>query len=75
MRRYVNGYEILRREETCWSKDKQEFGVDSKEIKILIDDGAQVVEKDKDNGDGTFFSSVTFGGRTFSASSREKVFV
>ena len=55
-----------------WGPERDLFVVTPEEIGMLIKDGATVVVEEKDNGDGTFLSTVTFGGKTFSASYKKE---
>ena len=69
----MTGYEILARETQSWGQERNLFVVSPEEMQTLIGDGANITVKNQDNGDGTFLNSVTFQGKTFTSSSREKM--
>lgn len=60
---------LLDQQRNSWGEDRKQFPVTNDEMNILLQDPTTVcVERNRPNGDGTFYTKVTYQGYTFETS-------
>jgi hypothetical protein len=65
----VTAQTLLAQQRDSWGEDRTQFFVTSNEMSVLLRDAKTVcVERNRPNGDGTFYTKVTYQGYTFETS-------
>ena len=65
---------ILAENIESWGEGKDNFTISPGEMKIIVlSSGSKVWMLNKDNGDGTFFTSVSYEGKIFNCSSSSEI--
>lgn len=64
----MSAQEIIDAQLNSWG-ERLNYLVNESEFCLLLSEGGKIEVLNQDNGDGTFFSSLVFSGRTFYCSS------
>ena len=65
--------EIVKENIESWGEGRSRYQIEIVDLRVLLKAGAMRVCIDHNNGDGTYFSEVSYDGRFFACSSTKQV--